>query len=251
MNKIFGMNFQGKYSSFIGLGLFVGSFSLQRMLMTNFRGLRMIKSSSCALFSSKAEKSSSERKKSSIYTRTGDSGTSSLYNGERRSKTDLTFEALGNSDELNAAIGLAREYCADANNGIDTMLEEIQSRLFDLGSAVATPQDNSSSEKKAYTAFPSSCTSQVEAWIDELDSQLPPIKNFVIPSGGLSSVHLNLARTICRRAERSVIPLVEDKHVDAEVAKYLNRLSDFLFVAGRAAVAREGKKEILWRKGKV
>lgn len=191
-----------------------------------------------------------ERKKASIYTRTGDKGTSSLYNGERRSKTDITFEVLGHQDELNAIIGIAREYCILSNNGLDDMLAEIQSRLFDLGAAVATPL-SSSEEKRQYTEFPSYHIEQLEIWIDELDAQLPPITNFVIPSGGLSCTHLNHARTVCRRAERAAVELVQTGKVDAEVGKYLNRLSDLLFVFGRIAASRENKEEKLWQKAKL
>jgi ATP:cob(I)alamin adenosyltransferase len=104
-----------------------------------------------------------------------------------------------------------REYCAFSKNGIESMLIEIQCRLFDIGSAIATPIASSSEDKLAYVKFSSSFTSELEKWIDELDLQLPPLKNFVIPSGGLSSVHLNYARTICRRTERSVVPLIESK----------------------------------------
>jgi len=92
-------------------------------------------------------------------------------------------------------------------------------------------------------------TEGLEKVIDELDAQLPPLTNFVIPSGGLSSLHLNLARTVCRRAERSAVPLVELGLVDAEVGRYLNRLSDLLFAAGRVAVMREKQEEIIWVKG--
>lgn len=190
-----------------------------------------------------------ERKKSQLYTRTGDKGTSSLYNGERRSKTDITFEVLGHQDELNAVIGIAREYCILSNNGLEDMLAEIQSRLFDLGAAVATPS-TSSQDKRQYTEFPSYHTEQLEFWIDELDSQLPPITNFVIPSGGFSCTHLNHARTVCRRAERAAVELVQSGKVDAEVGKYLNRLSDLLFVSGRIAASREKREENLWQKAK-
>lgn len=209
------------------------------------------KSKSSLLFSTKISTSEPMiRKKSQIYTRTGDNGSSSLYNGERRPKTDLVFEALGHQDELNACIGIAREYSELHGIGLEDMLAEIQSRLFDLGAAVATPVQTSSEEKRQYTEFESVFTRQIESWIDELDSQLPPLKNFVIPSGGLCSTHLNLSRTVCRRAERSVVPLVLADQVDAEVGRFLNRLSDFLFVAGRTAAAQEGKAEILWTKAK-
>jgi cob(I)alamin adenosyltransferase len=190
----------------------------------------------------------SKRVKSSLYTKTGDKGASSLYNGERRSKTDRVFEALGHQDELNCVLGIAREHCAASHNGLEGYLVEIQSRLFDLGAAVATPKANSSEEKKKYTAFDPRFTSEVESWIDALDATLPPLTNFVIPSGGLSCTHLNLARAICRRAERAVVPLVQAEEVDAEAARYLNRLSDFLFCAGRVASMREKRTETLWRK---
>eukprot|EP01040_Poterioochromonas_malhamensis_P004436 gene4436-4755_t len=202
-----------------------------------------------ASFSTSSDGSSTSKvKKSPIYTRTGDKGTTSLYNGERRPKTDLFFHALGNVDELNASLGIAREHCLVSGNGLDEKIVEIQSRLFDVGAAIATPINNSSDEKLQYTKFPGQHTLQLEAWIDLLDVNLPPLKNFILPSGGLSSTHLNLSRTICRRAERSVIPLQQDGFVDAEVGKYLNRLSDFLFVAARFAAAHEGKVETIWKK---
>jgi len=129
-----------------------------------------------------------KRRKSPVYTRTGDSGSSSLYNGERRPKSDRAFEALGHQDELNAVLGLAREHCRVTDNGLAPMIAEIQSRLFDLGAAIATPAQTSSEEKKEYTRFPAAFTQKVEEWIDEIDGQLPPLTNFVIPSGGLSSM---------------------------------------------------------------
>jgi len=191
-----------------------------------------------------------ERKKSMVYTRTGDKGESSLYNGERRSKTDPVFEALGHQDELCAAIGIAREHCVINNNGLNDMLIEIQSRLFDLGAAVATPRNSNQTSSKdiVYTLFSKIHTEELEEWIDTLDSQLKPLTTFIIPSGGLSSTNLQLARVICRRAERSIIPLIENNQVDHEVGKYLNRLSDFLFVAARIATFREGRDEIEWKK---
>ena len=192
-----------------------------------------------------------KRKKSTLYTKTGDKGNSSLYNGERRPKTDVVFEVLGNQDELCAILGIARHYCEINDNGLHEIIAEIQSRLFDLGAAVATPVQTSSEDKKNYTTFSPLFTAQLEAHIDHLDSLLPPLNQFRIPSGGLSSVHLNHARTVCRRAERSVVPLVAAEQVDLEVGRYLNRLSDFLFAAARTAAHREGKEELLWRKASV
>mmetsp|Transcript_11705 Transcript_11705/g.17734 ORF Transcript_11705/g.17734 Transcript_11705/m.17734 type:complete len:235 (+) Transcript_11705:52-756(+) len=187
-------------------------------------------------------------KKSPLYTRTGDKGTSMLYSGERRSKRDPVFEALGNQDELNAIIGISRELCEGKENGLEDMLVDIQSRLFDVGAAIATPPQGSSANKQARTQFDSRHTEQLEKWIDILDSALPPLRNFVIPSGGLCSTHLNLARSVCRRTERSVVPLLEEGQTDPEVYRYLNRLSDFLFAAARTAAYKENKEEIIWRK---
>lgn len=218
----------------IGLGVF-GAFRYHQQQFRKFSSA----SSPCG---------ESKRKKSHLYTKTGDKGSSSLYNGERRVKCDPTFEALGNQDELNAVIGIAREHCSISGNGLENMLVEIQCTLFDVGAAIATPLENSSEEKKKYVEFSPAFTSQVEEWIDELDASLPPLTNFVIPSGGLSSTNLNFARTVCRRAERSVVPLVLEGHVDGEVGKYLNRLSDFFFAASRVASHKEGKKEIIWKK---
>ncbi len=188
-------------------------------------------------------------KKAMIYTKTGDKGTSSLYNGERRKKTDQVFHALGEQDELCATIGVAREYCRISDNGLSEQLIEIQSRLFDLGAAVATPTTSKTSEKKIkYTSLSPNYTAQLERWIDELDAKLPPLTTFIIPSGGHSSTHLHLSRVVCRRAERAVIPLVDNGVVDEEVGRYLNRLSDYLFTAARTAALREREEEIEWRK---
>ncbi len=120
-----------------------------------------------------------------------------------------------------------REYCALTNNGIASMLIEIQCRLFDIGSAIATPIASSSEDKLAYVKFSNTFTSDLEKCIDELDIQLPPLKNFVIPSGGLSSVYLNHARTICRRAERSVVPLIESKWSVVQTRAWFNILLCF------------------------
>jgi cob(I)alamin adenosyltransferase len=164
------------------------------------RGLPCAISSSVRhLSTTEGTKEEKRRKKSNLYTKTGDAGTSSLYNGERRPKNELVFDVLGHQDELNAVIGIAREHCALTQNGLDEMLIEIQSRLFDLGAAVATPVQTSSNRKKAYTEFSQLHTATIESWIDQIDSTLPPIVNFVIPSGGMSSTHLNLARAVCRR----------------------------------------------------
>jgi len=185
-----------------------------------------------------------------VYTKTGDKGTSQLFNGERRPKDDAVFEALGSIDECNAMIGLAREFVqVDSSNlKLDDTLEEIMSRMFDIGACVATPKNSSNDAKLMKTAFQASHTSSLEAWIDEMDKDLPPLTTFILPSGGKCSAHLHVARTLARRAERKVVPLVSDDHVDAQVGIYLNRLSDFLFMAARYSALKEGVEEKKWRK---
>ena len=192
-----------------------------------------------------------ETKKAAIYTRTGDKGTSSLFNGERREKHDRVFEALGNTDELNAAIGVAKEHCDLGENGLSFNLATIQSRMLDIGSAVATPRLNTPSEARInLTSFDESHVQLLESWIDDLDATLPPLTNFILPSGGMASAHLHVARAVCRRTERSVVPLVAEGEVEAAVQKYLNRLSDYLFTAARFACMKEGKEETVYQKEK-
>lgn len=182
-----------------------------------------------------------------VYTRTGDAGTTSLFNGERRSKDELYFAALGDVDELNAHLGLAREHCGLEGVGIEEQLVEIQSRLLDAGSAIATPQRSSSPERLLRTGFPDH-TAQLEGWIDAMDDTLPALKNFILPSGGVASAQLHVARTVCRRAERALVPLVREGDLDSGVSKYVNRLSDYLFVAARFAAAKAGKAEQVYKK---
>ncbi|KAG5189201.1 cobalamin adenosyltransferase-domain-containing protein [Tribonema minus] len=185
-------------------------------------------------------------KKSLLYTRTGDKGSSSLFSGERRSKADPTFHAIGVTDELNSVTGVARQYCLMAGNGLELLLEDIQSRLLDVGAAIATPRNQSNDIKLAKTVFPAACTMELECAIDELDSKLPKLKTFILPSGGLAATHLHIARVVCRRAERTVVPLLEAGHVDPEVGRYINRLSDFYFAAARYAALAEGTEERMW-----
>eukprot|EP01098_Paradermamoeba_levis_P015688 TRINITY_DN80_c0_g1_i1.p1 TRINITY_DN80_c0_g1~~TRINITY_DN80_c0_g1_i1.p1 ORF type:complete len:228 (-),score=65.19 TRINITY_DN80_c0_g1_i1:176-814(-) len=191
-------------------------------------------------------------KKSNLYTKTGDAGTSSLFNSERRSKDDQVFEALGTVDETISALGVAREYVIlnPELNHLAEQIEEIQSRLFDIAGCVATPKSKSTKEQLERTAFDPNNLQQLEKWVDGLDSQLPTLKNFILPSGGLASTHLHLARTICRRAERTVVPLVREDEVEKHVAAYLNRLSDFLFAAARFSALKDQKEEKLYKKGK-
>lgn len=191
-----------------------------------------------------------------VYTKTGDNGTSMLFNLERRPKTDRHFTALGDTDELNASLGVVREHVQVAAGThpellpLSATLIEVQSRLFDVGSHLATPLSSSDEKRLARAAFAEDHTRDLEHAIDQLDSTLPPITNFVLPSGGLLSCHLHVARTICRRAERSTVALVADGEVDIGAQHYLNRLSDYLFVAARFASQAQGQEEILYKKAK-
>jgi len=174
-----------------------------------------------------------------IYTRTGDKGSSSLFNGERRRKDDLVFVALGDSDELNASLGLARANCG-AHGGtrashVISHLGLVQSRLLDVGSAIATPLTQSSEKRLARASFDDGghSASELEAWMDVMDTDLPPLRNFILPGGGVPAASLHMARAVCRRAERAVVPLVLGGDCEDAVAIYLNRLSDYLFIAAR------------------
>lgn len=143
-----------------------------------------------------------------VYTKTGDKGTSSLYTGERRRKDDAVFEALGDVDELNSSLGLAREYCLLENlTEMCSQIGIIQSRLLDVGSAVATPISSSSARKLQRVRFDPTAVGSLEDWIDAMDESLAPLRFFILPSGGLASAHLHMARSICRRAERRVVAL--------------------------------------------
>ena len=132
-------------------------------------------------------------------------------------------------------------------------LSSIQSRLLDLGSAIATPLTQSSEKHLARTSFDDGglSTAQLETWMDEMDEQLPQLRNFILPGGGLAGASLHAARSVCRRAERSIVPLVLDGECDSGVAKYVNRLSDYLFVAARYVAHDEGKSgDAVYRKPK-
>lgn len=186
-----------------------------------------------------------------VYTRTGDKGMTSLYSGERRPKHDAVFDALGDVDELNAAIGVAREFCLD-DDRLASFAESskfIQGHLLDLGAAIATPRTSASDGKIERTDFPGRERSlNLEEDIDYMTETLPPLKTFVLPGGGHASAAFHVARTVCRRAERKVQPLVEAKDVESEVQVYLNRLSDWLFTAARACAQAVGEPENLWSK---
>ncbi|XP_077995533.1 corrinoid adenosyltransferase MMAB-like [Glandiceps talaboti] len=183
-----------------------------------------------------------------IYTRTGDKGMSSIYTGERKHKDDVIFEALGTTDELSCTIGLAREFSEEAKHTFGDKLEQVQCLLQDVGSHIATPRTALSETKLKRTEFSSEVVAELETWIDMYTDQLPPLRNFILPSGGKTSATLHLARAVCRRAERRVIPLARDGEIDRDVVKYLNRLSDFLFTLARYAAKQEKKEETIYKR---
>ncbi|EKX41682.1 hypothetical protein GUITHDRAFT_159882 [Guillardia theta CCMP2712] len=190
----------------------------------------------------------------SVYTRTGDKGKSSLYNGERRRKDDKIFHALGDIDELNSAVGIGKEMIIKEKVEDDILLarlEDIQCRLLDLGAHIATPTSEKTAEKVKRMKVEDVWVDDLELWIDEMDKELPPLKNFILPSGGLASATLHNARTVCRRAERNVVALQQDEQavIDASAVRYLNRLSDFLFVSARRCAKLAGKPEALYQSG--
>ncbi|KAK7934097.1 hypothetical protein WMY93_004993 [Mugilogobius chulae] len=200
----------------------------------------------CRVYRSYSSKDDSKIPK--IYTKTGDKGFSSTFTGERRPKESQIFEALGNTDELSSAIGLAREYCFEKGHTFIDQLDKIQCILQDAGSNIATPQSSARNSHIIRTQFTNSSTKDLENWIDQFTEELPPLANFILPSGGKCSAALHLARSICRRAERSVAPIVRSGEADPDVGKFLNRLSDYLFTVARYAAMKEGKEEKVYKR---
>lgn len=192
-----------------------------------------------------------DRKLPKIYTRTGDKGTSVTIAGDRRPKNDIVFEALGATDELSSHIGLAREFVQESSlTSTDLQLEEIQCILQDAGSNIATPKSLASKNQLDMTGFNGATVEMLETWIDEMTTELPPLRNFILPSGGKSSSAIHVARSVCRRAERSIAPLATSDEIDPAVARFINRLSDYLFTAARFVAQEEGKKETVYRRVK-
>lgn len=184
-----------------------------------------------------------------IYTRTGDKGSTGLGTGERRSKADLRIEAYGTVDETNSCIGLARLHTI-AYPDIDAMLARIQNELFDLGADLCVPDEGKPLGYEPLRIVASQ-VKQLEADIDRLNKHIKPLKSFILPAGSPAAAFLHLARTVSRRAERLMVALAEkdSEKVGAEALKYINRLSDFLFVAARA-VNDNGNADVLWVPGK-
>jgi cob(I)alamin adenosyltransferase len=185
-----------------------------------------------------------------IYTRKGDKGETRLATGDKRLKSDPRIEAFGAIDETNAAIGLARLSTATDHPALDRMLGRIQNDLFDLGADLATPEGGRKLKFEALRVTDAQ-VERLEREIDELNAAIAPLNSFVLPGGSPSAARLHLARTICRRAERAMVALSGKKGeiVSAAALKFVNRLSDFLFVASRAANAN-GRDDVLWVPGK-
>lgn len=181
-----------------------------------------------------------------IYTRAGDGGTTRLATGEEVAKCSPRVEAYGAVDETNAAIGVAR-LNTTLDHVLDPMLARIQNDLFDLGADLATPERDKPLPFEALR-IQSSQVERLEREIDLLNEDIPPLTSFVLPAGEPSAATLHLARTICRRAERRVVELslIEGEQVSEAAVRYLNRLSDLLFVASRFANLK-GAGEVLWR----
>lgn len=177
-----------------------------------------------------------------IYTKTGDTGDTGLFGGGRVGKEDPRVEAYGQVDELNAALGVARA----ANLGaMDPLAQALQDQLFTLGSILATPQGS-----KAEAHIPrlgATWVAEMESAIDGFDAELPPLTSFILPGGTPAASALHLARTVCRRAERRIVPLSRSGKIGPEAVVYLNRLSDLLFTMARVANARAGVKDVPWQ----
>lgn len=179
-----------------------------------------------------------------IYTRTGDDGSTGLADGSRRPKNDVRLVAIGGVDEANAAIGLARLH---ADGALDGLLAQVQNDLFDLGADVATPEPQPGEPELKWQPLRIKAhqVTALEAAIDGYNADIPALTSFILPAGTALSAHLHMARTIVRRAERDAVALAQTEAVTPEAVKYLNRLSDLLFVLARHA-NQNGAADVLW-----
>ncbi|MCO8124246.1 cob(I)yrinic acid a,c-diamide adenosyltransferase [Stieleria sp. TO1_6] len=183
-----------------------------------------------------------------IYTRTGDAGSTGLFGGPRVSKDDVRIEAYGTVDELNAALGCVR--AAGAAAGVDAALDQqiaqIQHELFSIGAELATPDPDAHDLRVIGTGH----VARIEDWIDQHESGLEPLKQFILPGGAHAASILHLARAICRRAERRVVTLADQEGVEISdaVIVYLNRLSDYLFVLSREMNSQAGIADVPWKR---
>jgi cob(I)alamin adenosyltransferase len=182
-----------------------------------------------------------------IYTKTGDNGETALYGGTRVSKASARVDSYGNIDELNSFIGVAKAQVSDKN--ILNQLKKIQFNLFTVGSEAATPTDKltlANGNSRLTLIISEKEIEELEVWMDEMETQLEPLQYFILPGGGISATNFHVARTVCRRAERSLVFLNESEPVRAELIKYLNRLSDYLFVLARFVSKLNNETEEFW-----
>ena len=187
-----------------------------------------------------------------IYTRTGDAGDTALGTGERVSKAHLRIQAYGTVDETNSTLGIVRLHTGTEDmRKLDSMLGRIQNELFDLGADLCVPDTGNDLGYEPLRILPLQYE-RIEAEIDELNGELSPLRSFVLPGGHPAAAHLHITRTVCRRAERLIVELAAQpgEHVSDGAIAYVNRLSDFFFVASRWANARSGVGDVLWVPGK-
>lgn len=188
-----------------------------------------------------------------IYTRTGDTGITSLFTGERRPKSDFVFDTLGDVDEVSCNVGLSKNTMMESWQNenfkeIAKQFEKIQCVLQDVNSCVATPLNSASEARLERVKFDDGLTEELEEWIDFYTAELPPLKNFILPSGGMAATHIHVTRSVCRRAERKVTSLVASGAVPIIISKYMNRLSDYFFTIARYVAMMEGHNEKVYKK---
>jgi cob(I)alamin adenosyltransferase len=179
-----------------------------------------------------------------IYTKTGDDGTTGLFGGDRVRKSDARIECYGTVDELNAALGVAKVAAGDTALG--QAIHRVQNELFVVGSHLSTPEDSPST--RSLPLLDEAMIARLEMEIDSAESELEPLRNFILPGGAELGARLHLARTVCRRAERVLVDFSMDRPVSGTILTYMNRLSDWLFVMARLANKRAGVDDILWEK---
>jgi cob(I)alamin adenosyltransferase len=180
-----------------------------------------------------------------IYTGTGDEGTTGLFGGQRVRKDAARVEAYGAVDEANALLGVARAMLRP-DDPLGERLVQIQGELFVVGADLATPEVEGKAASASVPRVQAEDITRLEAWIDEAQAELEPLRSFILPGGGQAAAHLHLARTVCRRAERRAVTLGAEEHVSPDIRVYLNRLSDLLFVWARLVNTREGIRETPW-----
>ena len=182
-------------------------------------------------------------KKSNVYTRTGDTGTTALVGGSRVPKTHVRLEAYGTVDELNAQLGLLMTYLTDPQDA--EFVLQVQGRLFSVGAHLAT--DPARVTPRPGSLITATMVEELEHEIDRLDALLPPLRLFILPGGGRGGAQCHVCRTVCRRAERRILALAAEAEVSPEALSYVNRLSDYLFVLSRKLNHDEKKEEIFWK----